>query len=83
LGGGAVASSAGEQRFSPAGLRVSRPPDGAARANGNPRQRSFAAALGLTVLGAVVPRTGLLAAGRRVLGALTLVVFLLLAGAGA
>src|SRR3954447_19268407 len=44
--------------------------------------RSFGAALGWTVLNAVVPGTGFLAAGRRVLGALTLVVFLLLVGAG-
>src|SRR3954452_17061623 len=45
--------------------------------------RSFGAALGWTVLNAVVPGTGFLAAGRRVLGALTLVVFLLLVGGGA
>src|SRR3954454_3244028 len=42
--------------------------------------RSFGGALGLTVLGAVVPGTGFLAAGRRKLGALTLVLFLLLVG---
>jgi polyisoprenyl-teichoic acid--peptidoglycan teichoic acid transferase len=45
--------------------------------------RSFGAALGWTVLGAVVPGTGFLAAGRRVLGVLTLAVFLLLVGGGA
>jgi LCP family protein required for cell wall assembly len=44
--------------------------------------RSFGAALGWTVLGAVVPGTGFLAAGRRILGALTLVVFVLLVGSG-
>jgi len=42
--------------------------------------RTFGSALGLTVLGAVVPGTGFLATGRRVLGALTLVLFLLLVG---
>jgi LCP family protein required for cell wall assembly len=44
--------------------------------------RSFGAALGWTVLGALVPGTGFLAAGRRVLGAVTLVLFLLLVGGG-
>jgi LCP family protein required for cell wall assembly len=44
---------------------------------------SFASALGLTVLGAVVPGTAFLAAGRRILGAITLLVFLLLVGGGA
>ena len=45
--------------------------------------RSFGSALGLTVLGALVPGTAFLAAGRRVLGVLTLLVFLLLLGGGA
>jgi LCP family protein required for cell wall assembly len=40
--------------------------------------RSFGGALGLTVLGAVVPGTAFLAAGRRKLGAATLGLFLLL-----
>ncbi len=44
------------------------------------RNRSFGSALGWTVVGAVVPGTGFLAAGRRVLGAVTLVLFLLLVG---
>jgi LCP family protein required for cell wall assembly len=44
--------------------------------------RSFGGALGWTVVGAVVPGTGFLAAGRRLLGALTLIVFLLLVGGG-
>jgi LCP family protein required for cell wall assembly len=44
------------------------------------RQRRFARALGFTVLGAVLPGTNFLAAGRRRLGAATLVVFLLLVG---
>jgi hypothetical protein len=62
------------------------PPDaGAGGAHRSPRRsrrtaRTFGAALGLTVLGAVVPGTGFLAAGRRKLGALTLVLFLLLVG---
>ncbi len=42
--------------------------------------RSFRRAAGLTVLGAVVPGAGLLAAGRRRAGAAVLVVFLLLLG---
>jgi LCP family protein required for cell wall assembly len=44
--------------------------------------RGFGAALGLTVLGAVVPGTAFLAAGRRKLGAITLLLFVLLLGAG-
>jgi polyisoprenyl-teichoic acid--peptidoglycan teichoic acid transferase len=44
------------------------------------RNRSFGSALGWTVVGAVVPGTGFLAAGRRALGAVTLVLFLLLVG---
>jgi polyisoprenyl-teichoic acid--peptidoglycan teichoic acid transferase len=47
------------------------------------KTRSFGAALGLTVLGAVVPGTAFLAAGRRKLGALVLVLFLLLVGGAA
>ncbi|SEM06013.1 cell envelope-related function transcriptional attenuator common domain-containing protein [Blastococcus sp. DSM 46786] len=45
-------------------------------------RRSFRAALGWTVLGALVPGTGLLAAGRRRLGAAVLTVFLLLVAGG-
>ena len=41
-------------------------------------RRGFGAALGWTVLGALVPGTGYLAAGRRRLGAIVLAVFLLL-----
>ena len=44
--------------------------------------RSFGSALGLTVLGAVVPGTAFLAAGRRKLGAVVLLVFLLLVAGG-
>jgi polyisoprenyl-teichoic acid--peptidoglycan teichoic acid transferase len=43
-------------------------------------RRSFGAALGLTVLGALLPGTAFLAAGRRKLGAVTLLVFLLVVG---
>jgi LCP family protein required for cell wall assembly len=58
-------------------------PSGAAPARGRRRSaRSFGGALGWTVLGTVIPGTGFLAAGRRILGALTLVVFLLLVGGG-
>ncbi|MGY1724831.1 LCP family protein [Blastococcus sp. SYSU DS0533] len=49
-----------------------------------PRERrGFGAALGWTVLGALVPGTGFLAAGRRRLGVAVLAVFLLLVGGGA
>jgi LCP family protein required for cell wall assembly len=44
--------------------------------------RSFRAALGLTILGALVPGTAFLAAGRRKLGAVTLLVLVLLVGGG-
>ncbi|SNR70995.1 LCP family protein [Blastococcus mobilis] len=47
------------------------------------RERTFGAALGLTALGAILPGTAFLAAGRRRLGVLTLLVFLLLLGGGA
>ncbi|TQN40829.1 LytR family transcriptional attenuator [Blastococcus colisei] len=59
------------------GARVLRPP--VRRRRG---ERSFRAAVGLGVLGALVPGAAFLAAGRRVLGAVTLVVFLLLVGGG-
>src|SRR3954453_1738937 len=52
------------------------PPAPGAGAGGyrrHPPDRGFGAALGLTVLGAVVPGTAFLAAGRRKLGAITLV----------
>ncbi|MGY1615984.1 LCP family protein [Geodermatophilus sp. SYSU D00691] len=42
--------------------------------------RSFGSALGLTALGALVPGSAFLATGRRKLGVLTLVLFLLLVG---
>ena len=45
-------------------------------------ERSFGSALGWTVLGALLPGTAFLAAGRRVLGAITLLLFLLLVGGG-
>ncbi|HEV7186859.1 MAG TPA: LCP family protein [Blastococcus sp.] len=58
-------------------------PAGAAPVRGRRRSaRSFGSALGWTVVGTVVPGTGFLAAGRRILGAVTLVVFLLLVGGG-
>ena len=44
--------------------------------------RGFGSTLGLTALGALVPGTAFLAAGRRRLGALTLVAFLLLVAGG-
>ena len=44
--------------------------------------RGFGSALALTVLNAVVPGSGFLAAGRRRLGTVTLLVFLLLVGGG-
>ncbi|MGY1623652.1 LCP family protein [Geodermatophilus sp. SYSU D00965] len=44
------------------------------------RGRSFWSALGLTVLGAILPGTAFLAAGRRKLGVVTLVLFALLVG---
>jgi LCP family protein required for cell wall assembly len=49
---------------------------------GRRRDRGFVAALGLTALGALLPGTAFLAAGRRVLGGLTLLLFLLLVGGG-
>ncbi|MFD2091231.1 LCP family protein [Blastococcus deserti] len=58
------------------GATVLRPPRPRHR-----RGRSFRAALGLTALGAVLPGIAFLAAGRRVLGALTLVFFLVVVGA--
>jgi polyisoprenyl-teichoic acid--peptidoglycan teichoic acid transferase len=59
------------------GATVSAPPRGRRRA-----ERSFGSALGWTVVGAVVPGTAFLAAGRRILGAITLALFLLLVGGG-
>jgi LCP family protein required for cell wall assembly len=59
------------------------PPAGGEPVRGRRRSEwSFGSALGWTVLGAVVPGTAFLAAGRRVLGAITLAVFLLLVGGG-
>jgi LCP family protein required for cell wall assembly len=71
--------SAASGRISPA------QPVGASAA-GSPTSRrthGFGAALGFTVLGALIPGTAFLAAGRRKLGVVTLVVFVLLLGAGA
>jgi polyisoprenyl-teichoic acid--peptidoglycan teichoic acid transferase len=47
------------------------------------RIHGFGAALGFTLLGALIPGTAFLAAGRRKLGVVTLVIFVLLLGAGA
>jgi LCP family protein required for cell wall assembly len=55
------------------------PPHGPVYTRDSPR-RSFPSALGLTVLGAIVPGTAFLAAGRRKLGAVTLLLFALLVG---
>ena len=59
------------------------PPPGGPRPRSGAGGRSFPAALGLTVVNAVLPGTAFLAAGRRRLGALVLVVFLLLVGGAA
>jgi LCP family protein required for cell wall assembly len=60
------------------------PPPGSSRREApTPRGRGLAATLGLTVVNAVLPGTAFLAAGRRRLGALVLVVFLLLVGGAA
>jgi LCP family protein required for cell wall assembly len=48
----------------------------------HPSRWGFGAALGLTVVGALMPGTAFLATGRRRLGALTLLAFLLLVGGG-
>ncbi|MGY1638429.1 LCP family protein [Geodermatophilus sp. SYSU D00742] len=58
------------------------PPHGPVRTPRRREGRRFRSALGWTVLGAVVPGTAFLAAGRRVLGAVTLSLFLLLVGGG-
>ena len=59
------------------------PPAGGAAVRGRRRaERSFGSALGWTVLGAIVPGTAFLAAGRRILGAITLLLFLVLVGGG-
>ena len=52
------------------------------QASGRGGRRSFGAALGWTVLGALVPGAGYLAAGRRRLGTVVLAVFLLLVATG-
>jgi polyisoprenyl-teichoic acid--peptidoglycan teichoic acid transferase len=56
--------------------------DGREGAGARPRRRRFGPALALTVVGAVVPGTAFLAAGRRKVGIAVLVVFLLLVGGG-
>ncbi|MCF6746228.1 LytR family transcriptional regulator [Blastococcus sp. KM273128] len=53
-----------------------------ARPPAREQRRGFGAALGWTALGALVPGTGFLAAGRRRLGAAVLAVFLLLVAGG-
>jgi LCP family protein required for cell wall assembly len=58
----------------PAASRTRRPRHG---------RRNVAGALGLTLLGALLPGSGYLAAGRRKLGAFVLILFLALAGAAA
>jgi polyisoprenyl-teichoic acid--peptidoglycan teichoic acid transferase len=58
------------------------PGDGAAPDAAPVPSRSFGAALGLTVLGAVLPGTALLAAGRRRLGFAALAVFVALVAGG-
>ena len=58
-----------------------RPEVPAGRGEGPRAARDFPRAAGLTVLGAVLPGTAFLAAGRRTLGWVTLAVFLVLAGA--
>lgn len=63
-----------------AGAHFASPPRG--RRTHRRRAHSFGGALGLTVAGSVVPGVGYLAAGRRVLGAITLVVFLALVAGG-
>lgn len=62
-----------------AGPPSSYPPSAGRR----PEERSFGSALGWTALGALLPGTAFLAAGRRVLGAITLGVFLALLAGGA
>jgi LCP family protein required for cell wall assembly len=51
--------------------------------HGRRHASSFGSAIGLTVLGALVPGSAFLAAGRRALGAVTLALFLLLLAGGA
>jgi LCP family protein required for cell wall assembly len=59
-------------------------PSAPSRAGRSPRRAgSFRAALGWTALNALLPGTGFLAAGRRVLGGIVLAVFLLAAAGGA
>jgi LCP family protein required for cell wall assembly len=57
-------------------------PRGVSPRRGHRRASSFGSALGLTALGALVPGSAFLAAGRRALGAVTLAVFALLLAAG-
>jgi polyisoprenyl-teichoic acid--peptidoglycan teichoic acid transferase len=63
---------------------ASRPPAGRSpqHPRGTRRARRFSGALGWTVLGALVPGTALLRAGRRVLGAVVLIAFLALVAGG-
>ncbi len=57
-------------------------PEPAAPHRATHRARTFRGALGWTVLNALLPGTGFLRAGRRVLGGVVLALFLLLAGTG-
>jgi LCP family protein required for cell wall assembly len=69
----------------PAGAHSAAVPDAEGRRRSRSHHRragSFGSAVALTVAGAVVPGTAYLAAGRRRLGALTLLVFLLLVAGG-
>jgi LCP family protein required for cell wall assembly len=77
-----VASWAGDLRSSPFEPRVSHPSEGGGPERSGHRRRSFGSALGFAVLGAVVPGTAFLAAGRRKLGTAVLVLFLLLLAGG-
>ena len=70
-------SSASGTPAEPASTPASEPSSRAPR-----RAGSFPAALGLTALNALLPGTGFLATGRRVLGGVVLALFLLLAAGG-
>jgi polyisoprenyl-teichoic acid--peptidoglycan teichoic acid transferase len=59
------------------------PGEAGGRPSRHRRARTFPRALGLTALGAVLPGTAFLAAGRRLLGVLTLLLFVALVGAAA
>ena len=78
-------ASGGPSGAQPAGARASGVQGTGGKHRGRSRRRtagSFGGALALTVAGTVIPGTAYLAAGRRKLGAVTLLVFLLLVGGG-